>query len=149
MRKTNILKVAVCTVMFTLMLGTTVLAGTISDSDYVRGKATYSNSYTGAHGHYTASGTSTAARTTAINESDATRFFYCTVTRFNWEDMEYDYTSQFANTLTNGESKIREIPRNKDATMYDYFHNAQAFETTTTNSPKIDDFSYTAMQYYR
>ncbi|MBQ4524362.1 MAG: hypothetical protein IJA10_15690 [Lachnospiraceae bacterium] len=148
MRKTNILKVAVCTVMFTLMLGTTVFAGTYTNSANVLNKSDYQYSYTGTNGNYSATGGASSTSTLAINKTSTSKMFYCSVSRFNVGMGEYDDMDQYADVLAGNTGKIVTIDRDYDNSNYDYYHNAQAFASATSSSAstRVDNFNFTAEQ---
>ena len=53
MKRTNLMKAVVCAVMITLVMTSTVFAGTIGDVIKVRGVATYTKTHLGDVGYYT------------------------------------------------------------------------------------------------
>lgn len=150
MRKTNILKVAACTVMFTLMLGTTVLAATpYSEPRNVLNEETYEDPYTGRYGDYLSMGISSSTSTTAGNDTSTAKMFYISVSRYNWVTKEYDDIDQYADALASNYGEIVCIDRDYDNSNYDYYHNVQSFSSATSSSAstRVDNYNFTAIQH--
>lgn len=149
MKRTNLLKAVVCGVMITLIMTSTVLAATVSREEKVRGKS-YTNSYSGVVGHYTAAGDNVNARTTIVNTSTSEKWFQCYVYRYNYNSLSYDSSESVSKVLKNGEPVSIVISRNSSSYMYDYEHIARGFYTPVyINNAVADEFRFDALQYYR
>lgn len=150
MRKSNLLKTVVCAVMCSLMIGTTALAATKTTDIRVRGQKNYTEILDGAYGYFTATSNGTYARTTVINQSNATRLYNCSVNRYNYNKCKYDMPLDASMILENGEITEAKIERDKNSYVYDYFHYAVSYSSTTSSSySRVDYFTVNALQYYR
>lgn len=149
MKKTNLLKAIVCGVMVTLVMGSTVLAGTVTRFAYVRGSNTYFNEYEGAVGEYVASASDGFARTTVMNKSASEKLFYCSIEIYDAANEETYRTLSFADTLTTGRSVSKGLRREVSSRKYNYIHRATGFLSTTSSSATlVDSYKFTAKQYY-
>ena len=81
MKKTNLVKAVVCAIMITLVMTSTVFAGTASDVIQIRNGSTYTKDHTGDVGYYVLAGNSSTIRTTATNRSTGEKWFQCFVYR--------------------------------------------------------------------
>lgn len=127
----------------------TVFAATVNRTEEVRGKS-YTSSYSGSVGHYTAAGDSSSARTTVVNTSTSQRWFQCYIYRYNFSSKSYDSQDVYSGLISNGATKSVEIVRDKDSMIYDYEHIAMGYHTSVyINGAVADEFTYDALQYYR
>ena len=149
MRRTHLVRAVVCAVVFSLMIGTTAFAGTVTRSAKVRGVTSYTNSYTGTYGYYCAASTGSYSTTTTVNNCGSTRYFKCNVQRYNYNSTSYDKADPQFGTLENGATAYAKIARDKNSYVYNYEHYGKAYASTTgTESTLVDSYTYTAKQYY-
>lgn len=147
MKKTNLLKAVVCAIMITLVMTSTVLAGTASEEIFVRNVAAYTKNYSGAVGDYTLTGTSSSVRTIAANTSTGDKYFQCFVYRYNFTTETYDYQDVDSGVLANGERMSVEIGRDMNNGLYDYEHVARGYSTPTyISGALVDEYKLKAMQ---
>ena len=143
------MKAVVCAVMITLVMTSTVFAGTIGDVIKVRGVATYTKTHLGDVGYYTLAGNSSTARTTAINNSTGEKWFQCFVYRKNHATGAYDYQDVDSRALWNGETLSVEIDRDLNSRIYNYEHTAKGYSTPVyINGALVDNYTLNAKQYY-
>ena len=149
MKRTNLLKAVVCGMMITLIMTSTVFAGTKSVSEKVRGRS-YTNNYEGEVGYYVAAGDSAYARTTIVNRSTGEKWFQAYVYRYNYNSMSYDDQNSESKVMTNGVTMTIDISRAKSSSVYDYIHLAKGFYTSVyINGAVADEYRFEAQQYYR
>lgn len=149
MRKTHLLKTLLCTAMIIMVTGTTVMAGTVTRSQKVRGVTTYTNSYAGTFGNYCAASSGTDAVTSLQNNSGSERWYQCGVRRYNYNSCTYDKNDFCTGKLANGRVWCVEIARSKSSYVYNYEHIAKACASTSYSSATlIDNYKFTAKQYY-
>lgn len=149
MRKSNLFKIIVCGAMFTLLIGSSVLASTITRSAYVRGKETYIDEYEGTVGEYVASASDNFARTTVTNMETTEKLFYCSIEIYDEVNEETYMKSNFADTLATGRNASRGLRRDVNSKQYNYVHEATGFVSTVSSSATlVDRYSFTAKQYY-
>ena len=149
MRRTHLVRTVVCAAVFSLMLGTMAFAGTVTRSAKVRGVTSYTNSYTGSYGYYCAASNGTNSTTTAVNNCGNTRYYNCSVSRYNYNTGTYDLWDGDSKQMDNGESTSAKIARSKNSYVYNYKHNVEAYASPTgTSTTLVDNYTYTAKQYY-
>ena len=149
MRKTHLLKTLLCTAMIIMVTGTTVMAGTVTRSQKVRGITTYTNSYTGAVGYYCAAGDGSYARTSLINKSNSKYWFQCCVQCFNVEDQEIEHISIVDGAIVNGGVMSVRVSRNKNTYMRNYIHSTIGCTSSSYSAATaFDKYTFTGKQYY-
>lgn len=149
MRKTNLLKTIVCTVVCTLMLATTAFAATKTQDFKVRGQKNYTKTLEGTYGNFTASSNGLYARTSVTNISGAVRYFDCSVSAYNYNKCNYDFQKDVSGKMSNGSTKEAKIIRNMNSWVHDYQHFAASYSTDTSASySRVDYFDIKACQYY-
>lgn len=149
MRRTHFVRAVVCAAVFSLMLGTTAFAGTVTRSAKVRGVTSYTDTYTGAYGYYCAASNGSYSTTTALNNCGYIRYYNCSVSRYNYSTRRYDLWDDGSKPMDNGESTSATIVRSKNSYVYNYEHNVKAYDSPTgTPTTLVDKYTYTAKQYY-
>ena len=149
MKKTNLIKAVVCGAMLTLVMGSTVMAGSVTRSLKVRNTTTYNDDYEGTYGHYYSSSTGSNARMVVVNVAGSSKLFSASVKRYNYNDLKYDDRDDHLGTINNGDVVILEIVRDKSKYVYDYIHHAESYMANTTSSgTRMDYYDFTAKQYY-
>ena len=150
MKRTNLMKAVVCAVMITLVMTSTVFAGTVSDVIKVRGVYNYTENYQGSVGHYTFAGDREYARTTIVNTSKSEKWFQCFVHRYNQVTETYDSWDIESKAVANGAPLSVQIERDKDSKFYDYEHKAKGYSTSMyIAGTLVDEYLLEAWQYYR
>lgn len=148
MKKSDAIKTVICIFVFTLIFGTTVMAGTVTRSAKVRG-TNYTDSYTGSYGNYVASGDNSQVRTSVQSTASSNAYFACYVKRYNYSSGKYDLSRDTSKALANGATNVAVMARSKDSYVYDYVHHAAAYASPTgTSSTMVDSYTFTAKQYY-
>lgn len=150
MKKTNLLKAVVCSMMITLVMTSTVFAGTASEVIWARGVVTYTKNYDGTVGNYTLAGNSGSIRTTAVNTSTGDKWFQCFVYRYNYNTYTYDYQDVDSGVVTNGATMSVDLGRDMNSGVYDYKHVARGYSTPVyVSGALVDEYTLEAWQYYR
>lgn len=150
MKKTNLVKAVVCAVMITLVMTSTVFAGTVSDVIKVRGVYNYTENYQGSVGHYTFAGDRNYARTTIVNTSKSEKWFQCFVYRYNHDTKSYDSQEIISKAVANGAPLSVQIGRDMNSEIYDYEHKTKGYSTPVyIGGALVDEYILEAWQYYR
>lgn len=150
MKKTNLLKSVVCAALLSMMVATTAMATTKDIDIKVRGQLTYTEPFLGTYGQFAATSDGVYSRTTVTNTSGLSRFYNCSVARYNYKSQSYDLTKDTSCVLSNGSTTVAKIGRNVNSAIYDYKHYAVSYVSTTSSSYAIvDTFTIEALQYYR
>lgn len=149
MKKTNLMKAVVCAIMITLVMTSTVLAGTASEEIRVRNVAAYTKNYSGAVGDYTLTGNPSSVRTIAANTFAGDKYFQCFVYRYNYNTFTYDYQDVDSGVLANGARMSVEIGRDMNSAVYNYEHIARGYSTPAyISGALVDEYTLKAKQYY-
>ena len=151
MRKSNFFKTVVCGMMITMIMASTVFAGTVSRSAKVRNVVTYTDVYSGAVGNYTAAGDPSYVRTTVQNTTNSIKYYGYYVYRYNWATQTYDRASIGGRPVANGDiTYVAMNGRSMSSAIYDYLHVVQGYASTVYSSATmVDNYTFLAMQYYR
>ena len=151
MRKTDLLKTIACGMVISLIMASTVFAGTVSRTKKVRNISTYTDEYRGAVGSYVASGYGEFAGTSVQNITNGTKYYSYYVYRYNWDTKTYDHSSYNSGALPNGRTtEVAINGRFASSGIYDYSHIVQGYASSVYSmATKVDDYTFLAMQYYR
>lgn len=156
MRKTNLLKGVVCGLLFTVVAGSAVFAGTYNNTENQRNEMYYSNTYNGTLGTYMAYGTKGASDPGSPNKAYANlktqnttgmpHMYTCSVYQYDEYKEEYDKSSVKTVVLSPGQNCVVSIPREYTNNYNEYYHHVSGYYYTNTTTVQLDDYSYTADQ---
>lgn len=148
MKKSNFFKSLACGLMMTMVVGTSVFAGTATETLRVRGY-NYNQPFKGAIANYSASGNDTYAITSVQNTSVSTCYYSLTVRCFDYSSMDYSASRNIAPTLEAGEVSSVKIARDKESYIKDYYHYAKGSVSSSFSSgTTLDNYTVIAKQYY-
>lgn len=149
MKKTNFLKAVVCGITIMMVMTSTVYAGTVSRSKYVRNVNTYTDSYIGGVGNYCGAGGTNAVRLSVQNTTNGDKWYSCYLYRYNHSTQKYDDQKLSSKTVSNGGTMEIELSRNKTSKIYNYIHIAKGYGSSVYSSATlVDDYRLEAKQYY-
>ena len=148
MRLEKLIKSIVCASLVTAVCGVTAMAGTYTNTEYVRGTYHYGDSYVGSLGNYAGGGVGSEITTSATSTTQSYNNFCATAGKYDYNTEETSAYSTGIKSLSYG--KVLEATNSRDFTsnVIDYYHNAKGYAGTSTTMI-IDDFTYWGYQYYR
>ena len=122
-------------------------ATTVSKSVKVRNKNTYNDSLTTAAATYTATGTSSKAKTSMISKSYSKLYCNIFTAKNDYNTGSYSYSSNIAVVASHGDTFERSVTRNPSSAVVDYIHCVESYYSSSKLSSTLaDKYSYTAMQ---
>lgn len=148
MKKSNFFKSLACGLMMTMVVGTSVFAGTATETKRVR-SSNYNQPFKGALGNYAASGDDAYAITSVQNTTASTYYYSLTVCYYDYGMKKFAGTKNVAPVLRPGDVCSVKISRSRNTYIKDYYHYAKGcLSSSFSSATTLDNYTFIAEQYY-
>ena len=148
MKKSNFFKSLACGLMMTMVVGTSVFAGTATETKRVR-NSNYNQPFKGALGNYAAAGDDVYAITSVQNTTTSTCYYSLTVCYYSYGMQKFVDTKNIAPVLHPGDVSSIKTSRQRTSYIKDYYHYAKgSVSSSFSTGTMLDNYTFIAEQYY-